>query len=274
MKTCVSTYSFGKYFKELGVAGTIRNAAEMGFDGIEFVDGDWMRDVNAAATVRTTCKEVGITPVALCVGADFLNRCGEVERLKALVRFAKEMGATMMRHDVVYSDNGLSFDEIIKKIAPQIRDLAEYAETLGIRTMTENHGYISQDAYRVKALIEAVDHPNFQSLIDIGNFLCADEYPPESVKTMLPWVCHVHGKDFFVKDSTEVDPGQGWFRSRGGKYLRGSIIGHGNADAAKSIRLIRESGYDGFVTVEFEGMEDNLQGIALGLSNLKRFWAE
>ena len=31
MKTCVSTYSFGKYFKELGIAGTIRKAAELGF---------------------------------------------------------------------------------------------------------------------------------------------------------------------------------------------------------------------------------------------------
>ena len=32
-----------------------------------------------------------------------------------------------------------------------------------------------------------------------------------------------------------------------------------------------ENGYDGYVTVEFEGMEDNLKGIELGLANLKRF---
>ena len=274
MKTCVSTYSFGKYFNELGVAGTIRKAASMGFEAIEFVDGDWMRGANAAETVRNTCKEVGITPIALCVGADFLNRGDEVERLKAMVRFAHDMGATRMRHDVVYSDNGLSFDEIIEKIAPKIRELAEYAQTLGVHTMTENHGYISQDAYRVKALIEAVNHPNFGALIDIGNFLCADEYPPKSVETMIPYVVHVHAKDFFIKASDEANPGQGWFRSRGGKYLRGSIIGHGNADAAKSLGIIKNSGYDGYVTIEFEGMEDNLKGIAIGLENLRRYWAE
>lgn len=274
MKSCVSTYSFGRYFGELGIAGTIRKAAETGFDAIEFVDGDWMRDGNAANTIYHTCKEVGITPLALCVGADFLNRGGEVERLKAMVRFAKEMGATMMRHDIVYSDNGLSFEQIIEQIAPKVRELTEYAQTLGVRTMTENHGYISQDAYRVRALIEAVDHPNFGALIDIGNFLCADEYPPKSVELLLPYVFHVHGKDFFVKSATEAAPGDGWFSSRGGNYLRGTIIGHGNADAAKSLRLIRESGYDGYVTVEFEGMEDNLVGIRLGLSNLRRYFAE
>ena len=89
---------------------------------------------------------------------------------------------------------------------------------------------------------------------------------------MLPYVVHVHAKDFFVKSANESNPGSGWFGSRGGNYLRGTIIGHGNADAAKSLQLIRESGYDGYITVEFEGMEDNLQGIQLGLNNLRRFW--
>ena len=75
-----------------------------------------------------------------------------------------------------------------------------------------------------------------------------------------------------MKSANESNPGSGWFGSRGGNYLRGTIIGHGNADAAKSLQLIRESGYDGYITVEFEGMEDNLQGIQLGLNNLRRFW--
>ena len=35
--------------------------------------------------------------------------------------------------------------------------------------------------------------------------------------------------------------------------------------------LLRKNGYDGFITVEFEGMEDKLKGIELGLENLKRF---
>ena len=38
MKYCVSTYSFGGYMDSLGIYGVIDKAAEMGFDGIEFVD--------------------------------------------------------------------------------------------------------------------------------------------------------------------------------------------------------------------------------------------
>ena len=38
-------------------------------------------------------------------------------------------------------------------------------------------------------------------------------------------------------------------------------------------RIIKKSGYDGFVSLEFEGMEDPLQSIEIGLANLKRYIA-
>ena len=62
--------------------------------------------------------------------------------------------------------------------------------------------------------------------------------------------------------------------SRAGNYLRGAIIGHGDACAAQSIGILKRSGYDGYVTVEFEGLEDKLVGIELGLANLRRFIAD
>ena len=50
-----------------------------------------------------------------------------------------------------------------------------------------------------------------------------------------------------------------------------AIIGHGDARVAQSIRTIVRSGYDGYITIEFEGMEDNLAGIEIGYKNLVRF---
>jgi sugar phosphate isomerase/epimerase len=40
------------------------------------------------------------------------------------------------------------------------------------------------------------------------------------------------------------------------------------------LRIIKESGYDGYVTLEFEGMEECREGTKLGLENLKRIWDE
>ena len=277
MKTSVSSYSFGPY-RELGMEGLIAKAHEMGFDGIDFLEQD-IKDVEHAKSLRALAKQKGIAIVSLCVGADLINRdtAEEVARLKGLVDIAAALGASMMRHDITAGDRsgakvGISYDALLDKMADATREVAEYAAGVGVRTMTENHGYFSQDASRVEKLINTVNHPNFGALVDIGNFMCADEEPWKSVAVMAPYAYHVHAKDFHKKSGLEPDPGNGWFRTRGGDYLRGAIIGHGDARVAQSLYVLKKSGYDGYVTIEFEGMEDNLKGIELGLANLKRFW--
>lgn len=282
MKTSVSTYSYGGYNSDekLGIYGIIEHAKKTGFDGIEFTEGGWQQDPDGAKKIREHCEKVGITPVAFLVGADFINWGSEdgkeeIARIKGLVDTAADLGATMLRHDVTGGVRtrtyGIGYDDLLPTLAERIREVTEYAAEKGIRTMTENHGFFSQDANRVEKLINAVGSPNFGALIDMGNFLCADENPNISVGIMAPYAFHVHAKDFFIKDGLETNPGDGWFMSRAGNYLRGAIIGHGNARVAQSIKTLVRSGYDGYITIEFEGMEDNLAGIEIGYKNLKRF---
>ena len=59
--------------------------------------------------------------------------------------------------------------------------------------------------------------------------------------------------------------------SRAGAYLRGSIIGHGEVAVVQCLRLLKRAGYDGVLSIEFEGMEDPILGISTGLRNLKRY---
>ena len=75
MKISVSTYSYGSYIwdSKLGIHGCIDHAADEGFDGIEFVEGDWQKDPDGAKKIREHCEERGITPVAFLVGADLIN---------------------------------------------------------------------------------------------------------------------------------------------------------------------------------------------------------
>ena len=284
MKISVTSYSFGKYIapEKLGFLGIMDRAAEMGFGGIEFSEGPWMNEPDAARRIREHAAELGLEVVSLCVGADFLNGSGgdtkaEVRRVCGMVDFACEMGARRMRHDISGGFRGRkicrSYDDALPIVAPAVREVASYAEQKGVGTMTENHGFFSQDARRVEKLINTVAHPNFGALVDLGNFMCADEDPVKSVGVMAPYAKHVHAKDFHWKSGMEADPGAGWFRTRAGNYIRGAIVGHGNAKSAQSLGILKRSGYDGFVSIEFEGMEDNLKGIQIGLDNIRRFIA-
>lgn len=282
MKISVTSYSFHDYINEdrLGLMGIIDKAAEMGFDGIEFSEGAWTNglDPDVARRIRERCAEKGLEVVCLAAGANFLaaDFDAEVENTKKKVDFAALMGTKMMRHDVGWGgfsgrQYSIGFDDALPTLAKGSRLVTEYAEQKGIVTMTENHGYFAQDADRVEKLVNKVAHKNYGALVDIGNFMCADEDPVKSVGIMAPYAKHVHAKDFFLKSGMNVNPGEGWFRTRAMNYLRGAIIGQGDAKVYQSIQILKSKGYNGYITVEFEGMEDPLTGIRIGRDNLLRF---
>jgi len=70
-------------------------------------------------------------------------------------------------------------------------------------------------------------------------------------------------------------PGEGeWFITVNDNFIRGAIVGHGDLNIRQIIKLIKESGYDGYATIEFEGMEDCRVGSKIGMDNVKRLWEE
>ncbi len=284
MRIGVSLYSFRGYANEdsLGIKGCIDKVKEFGGEGVDFVETPaYANDLEAykayAKDIGDYCKSVGIEPLCFCVGSDFLNRDldEEIERVKGLVDVAAAYGCPVMRHDATpgYPQSiktGRSFDHVLPILAKAYRAVTEYAETKGIKTCIENHGFFAQDPDRVEKLINAVNHPNFGALVDIGNFACADADHAYAVGVMAPYAVHAHAKDFHKRSGSLDNPGEGWFMSRGGNYLRGSIIGQGDVPVRQCIGILRRAGYDGFLTIEFEGMEDELKGVRIGIANLKR----
>ena len=150
--------------------------------GLEGLAAD---ELATAKAVREYCEKINLPIIAYTVGANFLldDIQGEMKRLKKCVDIAAQLGAPLMRHDVFYELKKqplYNYRMAIQEIAPYVRELSEYAKSKGVRTCTENHGYIMQDPTRVEELILAVDHENYGWLCDIGNFLCADADPAKS----------------------------------------------------------------------------------------------
>ncbi len=289
MKLGVSSYSFGRlvHGKAIKQIDVIAQAAKIGFDAIEFStiavpEGSSLPDF--AAELKRESERVGIPIVNYTIGADFINGSqgdiqAEIERVKREVDIARILGVNGMRHDATRGypaghAGAKSFDDALPTLVKGCRAVTEYAAGFGIRTMVENHGFFCQDSERVEKLINGVNHPNFGALVDIGNFLCVDEEPGRAVGRLMPYAFHCHAKDFHFKPGSSFNPGDGWFLSRGGNYLRGSIIGHGDVPLVACIRIIKRADYDGVLSIEFEGMEDVLLGIATGLANLRRLVQE
>ena len=286
MKVSVSSYSFSQYIRagKMTQFDTVAKAKELGFDAIEFTDIDGKGDLELqkenARKIRAEADRVGIEINAYTIGANLYSDSqadmdAEVERLKGQVDVAKILGAKVMRHDVCYTlaktGNGRSFDRMLPFIADNARKVTAYAETQGIKTCTENHGYIAQDSDRVERLVNAVAHDNYGLLVDMGNFICADENPASAVSRVAPYAIHVHIKDMRVRpEPTESCKNM----TRGANFFCGTVVGEGDVPVKKCLQILKRAGYDDFVSLEYEGPEDCIAGITRGLANIRKFLEE
>ena len=281
MKIGVSSYSLRKHAAatKCSYVDLCNIAKEMGFEGIEFINLDnkdytmGTDDIFACAEkIRKHCEAIGLEILAYTVDGNILAEDfdAEFERLKKCVDVAEALGAPVMRHDVCYSLPGkLTWEDAIEVMVPRIREITEYAKAKGIKTCTENHGYIFQAPERVEKLIRAVNNENYGWLCDMGNFLCADADPLKAVTIAAPYAFHVHAKDFLYK-SAEFDRPSGYFGTASGNYLRGTVVGHGVVPIKSCVKALKRGGYDGWMSIEFEGMEENLPALRAGLEFLKK----
>lgn len=290
MKIGLSTYSLVRELRAgtMTVLDVIDWIAENGGEHMEIVPyGFTVVDQPALADqIREKAAAVGIELSAYSMPANFVQETEEalleeVERLKQHVDIVHRMGIKIMRHDVTAFNLQPEemtihyFEEHLPKMIRGSQLVADYAAQFGITTTVENHGFNVQSSDRVQRVIHGVDRENFKSTLDVGNFLCIDEDPLVGVKKNLPYAATIHFKDFYIRPYYENPGGENeWIRTVNGNYLRGAIVGHGDIKIREIMKLIKNSGYDGYLTVEFEGMEDCKIGSKIGMDNVRRFWTE
>ena len=279
MKISVSSYSFYQYINagKLTHMDTVKQAHDMGFEAIEFLDmpaPDYEGQVAFAHQLRNEAEKYGMTINAYTIGANLYRdtpeeSAAEVARLKGQVDIAAILGCSVMRHDACYATgktgNSRSFGLMLPTIAQNAREITEYAAEKGVITCVENHGYVAQDSYRVEQLFNAVAHDNFGLLVDVGNFVCADEDNLAAVSRVAPYAVHVHAKDMYKSTTPQPHFGQ----TRGCNYFKGAIVGEGDMNVEKCLQILKRAGYDGYCSIEFEGTEDCIEAIAKGYENLK-----
>ena len=171
-------------------------------------------------------------------------------------------------------------------------------------TTLENHGLYVNGADRVIRILKAANRPNVGLTVDVGNYLCVDEDPVVSVAKAIKYADMVHLKDFYIRSNERMLPQNGMYvnfptnmskpaaepkrnaeeekkkmpsfgyvgTAARNKILRGAIIGQGDMDLWKIIEIIKKSGYEKEISLEFEGMEDCVAGTYYGLETARYIW--
>ncbi len=287
MKVGISAYSFHRCSPALSIFEILDKIKEIGATGVDFIpelkkEGVTI-DLELAKEIRAYLDTIGLEAACMCQGAEFFgDRTIEEEKNRIInerLPVAKALGCPVMRIDVTFkglpaSETNRSYDRIIELVAPAFKEIAEAAEAMGIKLCTENHGRISQAADRIEKLINTVAHKNFGALVDMGNFTGVDGNHVWSVSTLAPYAFHVHAKDLFIRSGMLENPGRGYNLTKGCNYCRSTIVGHGSVPVKQCLKALSVAGYAGYVSIEFEGIEDPILGNTIGFENLKRYLEE
>lgn len=244
-------------------------------------------DTQAIAQVKKQARDAGVELCNYSVLADLCRegeaQRAEIDRLKHEIDIAAELGLPRMRHDVCAfrrpqgQNTPRDFERMLPRMAEAALELTQYGCSCGVQTLIENHGFFANGSDRVIRILDLVDDDNYGLLLDTGNVICVDEDPAIAARTLAPLCRMVHLKDFYIRtrdpgDSTQFDCAGSWFRSRGGRYLRGAILAQGDLDIEETLSALKHSEYDGHIVIEFEGMEDARYATSVGLHNARRIW--
>lgn len=282
MKFGISSYSLHQAFNsgKFTLDDVIDTIAKIGAEHVEIVPLGYnlVEQPELIDTILVAAQRNNLELSSYAIPANFSDLTDEafqleLERVKKEVDVCAKLGIKRMRHDIAKSSD-ISIEHFLQELPLFIqacREISQYAEQYGITTSIENHGFYVQHSDRVQAIVKGVNRTNFKTTVDIGNFLCADETPEIAVAKNLPFASMVHVKDFYIRPST-LEHGAGWFKSTGGTLLRGAMFGYGDINVINVLQTIKNSGYDDYISLEFEGMEDCVLGTTYGFEYLKKAW--
>ena len=230
--------------------------------------------------IRTKAEAIGLRISGYCTPGNVLTGDPEqdraaVEKLKGQIDIGHRLGAPRVRCDLsqwgrAAEDNVIeNYQRDLPWLSEVCRELADYAAGYGMVLTVENHGTYINGGDRVRQLILGVDRPNFRCTLDVGNAICVDEDPLKCMEALLPFAATVHFKDFYLRDDDLLLDKEGWMKTNGGRYFRGAIVGQGELPVAKLMKKLKESGYDGDVCIEFEGVEDCCNGSRISMANVR-----
>ncbi len=236
---------------ELDPVGALQLAARLGFDGLELICQDnypcgisRSADPSAVQRIARASSDSGVPIVVLSsYEKRFADPDADVrsKAFQALLReldLAAVLSASGIRLLAAEEPGEGQWDASLERIVDALRGIAEEAAKRKIQVLLENHmDTMATSAARTIAICSAADHANLKILFDPANLatLHAEGFLEafELQKELIP---HVHVKDAVVVDGTR----------------RSVVPGEGNDPWPALFSALRNHGYDGHYSLEYE----------------------
>ena len=235
-----------------------RKAKELGFSGLEYVNGLYSDVINSRNKYQAIkrfikksndeAKRNDIENLLIMIDGEgdlatsnVRKRNAAIENHKKWIDAASQMGCHSVRVNLYGVEQKKKWMEYSSS---SLTSLSEFSKDYNINVIVENHGSLSSNAELLMQVINNVNLKNCGTLPDFGNFCikrldgdlydseCIKEYDRyKGLKEMMPKAFAVSAKsNLFNKNGEEV-----------------------NIDYLRMLRIVKNSGYNGYIGVEYEG---------------------
>lgn len=225
-----------------------------GLDAVEYVSTFFRQqaeDMEYLTKLKNECEKYGVKSLLIMVdGEGSLADTSLAARTKAVenhykwVKAAKFLGCHSIR---VNAAGRGTMGQMQAAAIDGLSRLSAYAADYGINVIVENHGGNSSIGKWLAEIMKAVNKPNCGTLPDLGNFYEYDRY--KGVAELMPFAKGVSAKTHdFDENGNETQ-----------------------IDYVKMMKIISDSGFRGYIDVEYEGSKlSEDEGIKATIALLKK----
>ncbi len=207
-----------------------------GLDAVEYVSTffrDKAEDMEYLTNLKKECEKYGVKSLLIMVDGEgnladtsLAARTKAVENHYKWVKAAKFLGCHSIR---VNAGGRGTMGQMQAAAIDGLGRLSAYAADHGINVIVENHGGNSSYGKWLAEIMKAVNKPNCGTLPDLGNFYEYDRY--KGVAELMPFAKGVSAKTHdFDENGNETQ-----------------------IDYVKMMKIIYDSGFRGYIDVEYEG---------------------
>jgi sugar phosphate isomerase/epimerase len=270
----VSTYSFWRFRDDskLSIDECIDEAARMGFDGVEILhmqmeseEPGYLQQLKRHAFVNGLSLS-GFSTHQGFVSPEAAVRKKNVEHTIRTIELAYALGIPTIRVNTGRWGTTESFDQLMadRGIEPRLEGYTDddgfgwvidsleeclpAAEKCGVTMGLENHWGLGRTPEGVLRIVDAIKSPWLQVTLDTGNFL---EEPYDKLDQLAAQAVFVQAKT----------------------YYGGGIWYALDLDYPRIAQILRKHNYGGYVSLEYEGLEDWRTAIPKSLDLLRRAFA-
>ncbi len=269
IKLSISSYSYWHFTeKKFPIEKVIDEAARIGVEGIDILHRQMESEDNAYIQgLKRHAFVNGIAFTCLSIHQSFVSPDKEflakqIDNTLHCIKLAARMGIPCLRLNSGRWGTIKSFDELManRGIEPILEGYTEddgfkwcidsiekclpAAEKNGVLLALENHWGLCSTPEGQLRIKNAIDSPWLGILMDTGNFL---EDPYDKLAMIAPYTSFVQAKTYYG--------GGVWYTL--------------DLDYKRIVEILRNVGYQGYISLEFEGKEDAFTAVPKSINMLR-----